>query len=77
MPRRLADARGRSAVSTGSGPNGYAATDVIWDAAGNSLSDQLDAEAVTQQALGQTADYAEECALFLPSDQPNLMVVER
>lgn len=44
----------------------YAATkSLVWDAAGNSLSDQLDAEAVTQHALGQTADYAEGVRAFL------------
>ena len=44
----------------------YAATkSLVQDAAANSLSDQLDAEAAVQQALGRSADYAEGVRAFL------------
>ena len=44
----------------------YAATkSLVQDAAANSLSEQLDAEAAAQQALGRSADYAEGVRAFL------------
>jgi len=44
----------------------YAATkSLVQDAAANSLSEQLDAEAAAQQALGGSADYAEGVRAFL------------
>jgi len=44
----------------------FAATKaLVQDAAANSLSEQLDAEAAAQQALGRSADYAEGVRAFL------------